>query len=251
TTVEETTTAEETTPAPTTEAPTTQKVTTTKKATATQAATTKAAMKAPTEKAEILKVFNEASAKVVSAKPGFSKTVVTTVPSLEMGALAKIKIVRETISSFLGEGSSKVSVAKGKSNSAQYVKSALTASDLTKATCKLSADGKTYDIVLTVKNEKNPLKGKSALGRFTNDYKDAAEIKKGLDEAGVTLDSLTMTTTSVVITAKVDAASGQFTSLKYEIKTDAKMTNVKYTVARVKEATGKMVNSVTFSGFKY
>ncbi len=252
TTVPETTTAEETTPAPTTAAPATTKAVTTKKATTTKKAeTTKAAVKAPTDKAQILKVFNDASAKVVSAKPGFTKKVVTTVPNLEMGALAKIKIVRETISSFLGEGSSTVSVAKGKSNSSQYVKSTLKASDLTKATCKLSADGKTYDIVLTVKNEQNPLKGKSALGRFTKDYKDAAEIKQGLDEAGVTLDSLTMTTTSVVITAKVDAASGHFISLKYDVKTDAKMSNVKYTVARVKVATGKMVNSVTFSNFKY
>lgn len=252
TSADETTAVEETSADETTAAATTAAAETT-------AATTKAAetttkeekATAPTSKADIVKLFNDASAKVVSAKPGFTKKTVTTVPSLEMGALAKIKIVRTTVADFLGEGTSTVSVAKGKSNSAQYVKSALSAGDVTNATAKLSADGKTYDVTITVKNETNPIKGKSALGRFTNDYKDANEIKKGLDEAGVKLSSLTMKSTSVVIKAQIDAATGQFKSLNYNIKQSAEMTDVQYTIAKVAKATGKVVNDVTFSGFKY
>ena len=237
---------DETTAEATTEAPAAE---TTVKAAETTTAEEKPT--APTSKADILKVFNDASAKVVSAKPGFSKKTNTTIPKLEMGALAKIKVVRTTIGDFLGEGSSSKTVAKGKSNSADYLKSSLTAADITNATAKLSADGKTYDITLTVKNETNPLKGKSALGRFTNDYKDAKEIKDGLIEAGAEVETVTMKTTSVVIKATIDVATGQFKSLNYNIKQDATMTNVKYTIAKVAKATGTVVNDVTFSDFKY
>ena len=219
--------------------------------TAAETTTEEEKVTAPSSKADIVKVFNDASAKVASDKPGFSKKTVTTVPNLEMGALAKIKIVRTTVADFLGEGTSNVDVAKGKSNSAQYVKSALSAADVTNATATLSPDGKTYDITLTVKNETNPIKGKSALGRFTNDYKDANEIKKGLDEAGVKLSSLTMKSNSAVIKAQIDAATGQFKSLNYKVEQNAEMTDVQYTVAKVAKATGKVINDVTFSNFKY
>ena len=204
----------------------------------------------PADVSDTLSIFNDASAKVVSAKPGFTKKTNTTIPKLEMGALAKIKVVRGTIGDFLGEGSSSVTVAKGKSNSANYLKSSLTAADVTNATAKLSADGKTYDITLTVKNETNPLKGKSALGRFTNDYKDAQEIRSGLEDAGAKVEKITMKSTSVVIKATIDAATGEFKSLNYNIKQDAIMEKVTYVVT-VSKATGTVVNDVSFSNFKY
>ena len=249
--VDETTAVEETTADETTAEATTEAVADPTTAKADETTTAEEKPTAPTAKADILKLYNDASAKMVSSKPGFSKKTNTTIPKLEMGALAKIKVVRTTIGDFLGEGSSSKTVAKGKSNSADYLKSSLTAADITNATAKLSADGKTYDITLTVKNETNPLKGKSALGRFTNDYKDAKEIKDGLVEAGAEVETVTMKTTSVVIKATIDVATGQFKSLNYNIKQDATMTNVKYTIAKVAKATGTVVNDVTFSDFKY
>lgn len=212
---------------------------------------TQAEITAPTDKAEILKLFNDASAKVVSSKPGFKKSTVTQIPVLEMGALAKISVVRTTVGDFLGEGSSNATVAKGKSNSNDYLKSSLSAADVTNATCKLSADKKFYEIQLTVKNETNPLKAKSSLGKFTNDFKDQQEIIKGLDEAGAEAGTVTMTTTSVVITAKISVEDAKFSALSYAIKMDAVLTDVKYTIAKVKKATGKLTTDVTFSGFAY
>lgn len=247
TTAVEETTADETTVADETTAAATDAATTAK---ADETTTAEEKVTAPTSKADILKVFNDASAKVVSAKPGFSKKTNTTITKLEMGALAKIKVVRTTIGDFLGEGSSSKTVAKGKSNSADYLKSSLTAADITNATAKLSADGKTYDITLTVKNETNPLKGKSALGRFTNDYKDAKEIREGLEQECEEVGDITMKTTSVVIKATIDVATGQFKSLNYNIKQDAVLTNIKY-IVKVAKATGSLVNDVTFSDFKY
>ena len=73
----------------------------------------------------------------------------------------------------------------------------------------------------------------------------------GLIEAGAEVETVTMKTTSVVIKATIDVATGQFKSLNYNIKQDATMTNVKYTVAKVAKATGTVVNDVTFSDFKY
>ena len=216
-------------------------------------AATKAEVKAPTEKAEILKIYNDASAKLISAKPGYSKAVTTTVNSLEMGALSKLSIVRQTIGDFLGEGVKSYSNAKGGNPADTYAKSALTEADVTNATCTLSSDKKAYDITLTIKNETNPLHGQSALGRFTHtdDYKDHQQIVDGLAEAGVEVSSVTMTTTSVVIKATISVEDSSFKSLNYTFSQNVVFTNVKYSIVKVAQATGTMTSKVDYTGFAY
>ena len=236
----------------TTAAPTTQATTTVAPATTTKKAETttqKAAV--PATKAEIVALYNQAAATAASAKPGYSKTTVTALNNLQMGALAKINLVRETVGDFLGEGTTTTTVKKGSFNGTSLVKSSLKESDVVSATCTPSADGKYYNIKITVKNESNLSKGSSALSRFTKDYKDAKEIKDGLTEAGAGVNEIMLKTTSVVITAKIEAATNRFVSLEHSIKMSAVLTDVKYTIAKVKQATSDLVTNVKYSSFKY
>ncbi|MBQ3603265.1 MAG: hypothetical protein IJA02_05475 [Clostridia bacterium] len=208
------------------------------------------AVAAPTDKAEIVALYNEATAKVASAKPGYKKTVETKLNDLKMGALAKIDLVRDTVGDFLGEGTETISVAKGKA-SKDFVKSTLTAADVTAASCKLSADGKYYEVTITVKNEKNPLKGKSALNRFTNDYKDINEMRDGLIDAGAAVETIDITVKAATIKAKIAVDTKAFSSVDYTIDSDAYLTNVKYTIAKVKVVTGNIYTTVKYSDFAY
>lgn len=250
-----TTTAAPTTKATTTAAPTTTKApaTTTKKAETTtkKAATTTKKAAVPATKSEIVALYNKAAATAASAKPGYSKTNVTALSNLKMGALAKISLVRETVGDFLGEGTTTSSVKKGSFNGTSLVKSSLKEADVVSATCTPSSDGKYYNIKITVKNETNPSKGGSALSRFTKDFKDTKEIRDGLNEAGAGVDGITLKTTSVVITAKIEAATNRFVSLEHRIKMSAVLTNVKYSIAKVKQATSDLSTTVKYSSFKY
>lgn len=215
-----------------------------------QVTTTKPVV-APSEKAKIVKLYNDAAAAASKGKPGYGKTVNTTLSNINMGALSNLGVVKEAVGNFLGEGQNSTTVKKGSFDGTSLVKSSLKADDVISATCRLSADRKYYIVEITVKNETNPLKGSSALGRFTEDYKDVDEIRIGMSEAGAKLDSLSVTTSSVKISAKISVADNRFESLTHSFKMSAKLTNVKYSIARVKNATANLSTTVEYKNFKY
>ncbi len=202
----------------------------------------------PTEKADIVALYNEATANA-AANAGYKKTTTTELRQLEMGAIGKINMVREEVGKFLGEGTNTESFAKGKGADG-LVSGLLTADDVTDASCKLSADGKYYEITLNVKNEKNPLKNKSALNRLSDDYKDINEIRDGLGEAGATVETIDCTVTVAKVTAKVAVEDKTITALDYTISNDAYLTSVKY-VVKVKTVTGTIYTTVNYTGFSY
>lgn len=252
TTTEAPTTTQKATTTTTKKATTTKKVTTTKKATTTKKpTTTKKKVTAPAKKADIVKLYNSATAAASSSKPGYSKSVNTVLSNLNMGALAKIGAVRGAVGDFLGEGSASSTVNKGSFDGKSLVKSTLKESDVTAATCTLSSDGKYYELTITVKNETNPLKSSSALGRFTKDYKDVDEIKSGLADVGASVDSITVNTTKVTVKAKIEVSSNRLVSLEHNIKMNAVMNNVKYSIARVGKATAELETTAKYSNFKY
>ena len=247
----EATTEEITTTQPTTE-PTTAKPTTTKKATTTaKPTTTKKQVVAPTGKSDIVKLYNNAAAKAASSKPGYDKSNVTTLSNVEMGALSKISVVRGAVGDFLGEGSNSESVSKGKFDGNSLVKSTLKTSDVKSATCKISDDGKYYILTINVVTETNPKKSGSALGRFTKDFKDVDEIKEGLADVGASVESMTVSTTSVTINAKIRTDNNRFTSLSHTINMKATLNGVKYSIVRGVNASANMETKVSYTDFKY
>ncbi len=207
------------------------------------------AVVAPTSVADIVALYNEATAKAKSSKAGYSKTVKTELQSLEMGAIGKIDAVRSTVGDFLGEGTETAAVKKGTASD-ELLKSTLSAADVTAATCKLSADGKYYEVTITVKNETNPLKGKSALNKYTDDYKDDKEMLAGLQDVDANAETITLNVKTATIKAKIAVEDMSFSSIDYVIKTDALLTNVKYIVS-VKKVTGTIYTEVSYSKFAY
>lgn len=145
------------TEAPATEAPVTEATTTaTTTAATTTAATTEAttaAKTAPTNKAEILKIYNDATAKVASQKPAFTKRRETKEGVYEAGLA--LKAFKGVVYEFMGIGAENVynkTVAKKDADYSHYfLKSSLTTSDITDATCKLTSDGG-YEITVKLKN---------------------------------------------------------------------------------------------------
>ena len=216
----------------------------------TQAPTTKP-VPVPSSKADIVKLYNTAAYGVSTAKPGYSKTVDTKMSNVNMGALSKISAVKDVVGDFLGEGKTSSTVKKGKYDAESLVKSTLKESDVTSATCKLSSDKKYYTVEITVKNETNPIKKSSALGRFTKDYKDVDEIRTGMTEAGAKVDEITVKTSGIKITAKIAVDSNRLVSLTHTFKMSASLTNVKYSIAKVKTATAELSTTVSYSDFKY
>lgn len=206
---------------------------------------------APTSKADIVALYNTAALAASTGKPGYSKTVNTSISNISMGALSKIGAVKDVVGDFLGEGKNSSTVSKGSFNGTSLVKSTLKAEDVTSATCKLSADKKYYTVEITVKNETNPLKKSSALGKFTKDYKDVDEIESGIKEAGAKVDDITVKTSSVKITAKIAVETNRFESISHSFKMSATLTNVKYSIAKVKKATADLSTTVSYSSFKY
>lgn len=207
------------------------------------------AVVAPTSVADIVALYNEATAKAKSSKAGYSKTVTTELQSLEMGAIGKIDAVRSTVGDFLGEGTETANVKKGTASD-ELVKSTLTAADVTAATCKLSADGKYYEVTITVKNETNPNKGKSALNKYTDDYKDGKEMLEGLQDVDANAETITLTVKTATIKAKIAVEDKSFSSIDYVIKTDALLTGVKY-VVKVSKVTGTIYTVVNYTKFAY
>lgn len=232
-------------------ATTTKKPTTTKKVTTTKKPTTTKAFVAPTSKADIVKLYNAATATAATSKPGYSKTKSTSLTSLDMGALAKIEAVRSTIGNFLGEGTTNSTVNKGTFDGNSLVKSTLTADDVSSATCTLSSDKKFYVVTLVVKDETNPIKGSSKLSKFTKDFKDNNEIKSGLAEAGASVGTLNITTSNVKIVAKISVDGNKLSSLVHSFKMSAKLQKVKYSIVSVNEASANLETRVMYSSFKY
>jgi hypothetical protein len=216
----------------------------------TQVQTTKP-VTAPSKKVDIVKLYNNAINGASASKPGYDKTVDTVMSNVNMGALSKISAVKGVVGDFLGEGQTSSTVKKGSFDGTALVKSTLKESDVTAATCKLSSDKKYYTVEITVKNETNPLKKSSALGRFTKDYKDVDEIRTGMTEAGAKVDGITVKTSGVKITAKIAVDSNRLVSLTHTFKMSASLTNVKYTIAKVKEASASLATTVSYSDFKY
>lgn len=229
---------------------TTKKATTTKKTTTTKKETTTKKITAPSSKADIVKLYNSAASTAASKKPGYKKSTETKI-DLEMGALASISAVRDAIGSFLGEGSSSSTLKKGSFDGKSLVKSSLKSSDVSSASCTLSDDGKYYTVKMTVINETNPKKSGSALGRFTKDFKDIDEIKAGLSDVGASADSITVKTTSVTITAKINAENNRFISIEHNINMSATMNGVKYTFVKVNKASAELKTKVKYTDFKY
>ncbi len=267
------------TEAPATEAPTTEALvteeattettteTTTEATTAatttatTTETTTKEEKKAPTDKAEILKIYNDATAKVMSKKVAFSKRRETKEGTFDAGLI--LKGFKDVVYKFMGIGASNVytqSVAKNDGSYDHYFKkSTLTTGDINDATCKLNSDG-SYDITIKVKNGNSYTAGgsnekyyapldKSGISAGQGDkgywdHKTAQNMYAALQE--VAKDAVVDEKYSnATVKATIDK-DGNLTKLDVSFDIDV---NIDKVYGQKGHATGSSV--VNFSGFKW
>ena len=171
------------TEAPTTAAPTTAAPTTTEKPTETTTKETTTEKKAPTDKAEILKLYNDATAKVASKKPAFSKKRQTKEGVYDAGVA--LKAVKGVVYKFMGIGEENAYVKDVAKNDGEYnhyfQKSTLTASDIKDASCTLNSDG-SYDVTIKVKDGSSYTEGGN--GDKYNAPLDKSGISAGKGDKG-------------------------------------------------------------------
>lgn len=203
----------------------------------------------PSSIADIAEIYNYATTLVESSKPGFKKINNTQLQNLEMGAIGKLDIVRESFGTFFNEGSETITINKG-SECTELVKSTLTANDILSATCKISNDGKFYEIIIVVKPETDPDKSNSILSKYTNDFKDINEIQYALNSEGASSETINSEVKEATITAKISVSDLTLYSVEHNIKIDMLFNKLNYIVT-VKQASLTVCTNVSYSDFIY
>ncbi|MBR6314995.1 MAG: hypothetical protein IKR49_10235 [Clostridia bacterium] len=223
--------------------------------------TTEAAPKAPTDKAEILKLYNDATAKVAQKKVAFSKRRETKEGKYEAGVA--LNAFKSIVYKFMGIGAENVytkDVAKGDGDYNHYFQaSKLTTSDVSDATCTLGSDG-SYSITINVKSGSSHIAGGS--GETLNAPLDKSGISAGRDDKGYWDHK----TAQNVYDAIDDVASGAVIDESYSnavvkatVDKDGNLTkldvsfDIKFDIEKVYGSTGHATGTtiVNFSGFKW
>ena len=222
-----------------------------------------AGSKAPASKAEIVKCYNDAINKVVSAKAGFKKMRETKMHNLDGGALLNIPIVVEMVNDFLGVGTEPWDNKKGEQNNLS--KATLTEADLTNATC-VDNNG-IYTITLNLKDGNSSAKAGSnsdtsplqRAGIFAGkgdkkayDYKNSENIHTAINGVeNCTAESAIEKVTKAKIVAVVDSKTGKLQSLTASWDWYVELTQVKYTFVGIKQAKGNATTTVKLTNVQW
>ena len=244
-----------------TEAPTTAVPTTTEKPTETTTKETTTEKKAPTDKAEILKLYNDATAKVASKKPAFSKRRQTAEGVYDAGVA--LKAVKGVVYKFMGIGDENAYVKDVPKNDGDYnhyfQKSSLTTSDIKEASCTLNSDG-SYDVTIKVKD------GNSYTAGGSGDKYSAPLDKSGISVGQGDKGYWDHKTAQNVYAAISEVASGAVIDEKYSgatikatIDKDGNLTKMDVTfdldfnISKVYGSSGHATGTttVTFKSFKW
>lgn len=214
----------------------------------------------PTTTAAILSYYNNATAKVVSTKAGYSKTRVVDNEKIEANLI--FKQFKSLIYQFMGIGADNKyteNVAKGKwGENPYFLASKLSASDVTGAKCVKS--GSDYVITINVKNGSSAA-NKSKPTTPANAPLDRTGICVGTEDkarfdhktASVIYDAIQGTFknadvkesyNNAVVKATINASTGNISSL-----TVTWNMNVTIDIGGAASASG--ISHVTFSNFKY
>ena len=197
----------------------------------------------PQGNAEIAAFYNNATKKVNRLLPTYKKTVQTTVDAVNgiepLEDLVKsipmasgIVNPRDEIGKNLGEGTKVYTSPRGEDRD-YLLSGSLTANDLTGSSCVRNGDF--YYITLNVKNSTNPEHNRGAsISRFTTDYVSGSQARDKIEnlvivgiKLNATMESITMTTKGVQITAKINIYTGQPTKIQHKFGFDVEMVDVK------------------------
>lgn len=229
--------------------------------TAAQETTQEPEIDAPADKAEILKLYNDATEKVASRKIAFSKKRETKEGVYEAGVA--LKTFKSIVYKFMGIGAENAYVKDVPKNDGSYdhyfQKSTLSEADITDAVCTKNADGG-FDLVIKVKNGSSSINGgsnekinapldKSAISAGKDDkgywdHKTAQNVYDAIDDvaSGAVIEE---SYSNAVIKATVDK-NGNLT--KMDVTFD-----IAFDISKVYGSSGHATGTTTvsFSGFKW
>ncbi|MCR5484229.1 MAG: hypothetical protein K6F09_01425 [Clostridiales bacterium] len=223
--------------------------------------TTQAAQKAPSGKAEIIKFYNDATAKAVEKKAAFSKTRETGSETYDAGLA--LKAFKNIVYKFMGIGSENKytkDVVKGDESYEKYFKaSTLSESDVTSATCDVS--GKNYVITLSVKDgSSSVIDGQSvslnapldksgiSSGTEDKDYYDHKTAQCVYDAINEIAGNATIKEaySSAVVKATVDSETGEIKDITVTFDIDFEMSQIYGS-----GGTASGTTTVKFTNFNY
>ena len=226
------------------------------------ASNTGTASKDPSTAAEIVKYYNTATAKAVSAKVGYNKT--RTTDNEKMDASGALMAMKSLVFKFMGIGAEnkyQETVAKGNWGENPFLlASKLTTSDVTSAACKKS--GANYVITLKLKGGSSSA-DKSKPVTAPNSSLDKCGICVGTEDksrfdhktASVIYDAIAGTYASAVVKeqysnavvkATINATTGNIVSLLVEWNVSVEISKV---LGMSAKASG--ISHVSYSAFKY
>lgn len=230
---------------------------------ATTEAETEAALsaEAPTETAEILELYNNATAKVAKEMPQFSKKRESVAKTYEAGVA--LKAFKGIVYQFMGIGDehifNEVIGAKADNYSKHFLASKLTASDVTNATCTADDKGN-FTVNLSIKSGNSQVLGGSSevinapidrcgisAGRNDKDYYDhktAQNVYDAIDDVAAGAE-IKESYSNAKLTAVIDA-EGNLTSLKVTF-------DLEFDISKVYGSSGHATASteVVYSAFKW
>ena len=234
---------------------------TAQESTAAETTTEAQELEAPADKAEVLKLYNDATEKVASRKVAFSKKRETKEGVYEAGVA--LKTFKSIVYKFMGIGAENAYVKDVPKNDGSYdhyfQKSTLTEADITDATCTKNADGG-FDLVIKVKSGSSSINGgsneklnapldKSAISAGRDDkgywdHKTAQNVYDAIDDvaSGAVIDE---SYSNAVIKATVDK-NGNLT--KMDVTFD-----ITFDISKVYGSSGHATGTTTvsFSNFKW
>lgn len=226
------------------------------------ASNTGTASKAPSTAAEIVKYYNTATAKAVSAKVGYNKT--RTTDNEKMDASGALMAMKSLVFKFMGIGAEnkyQETVTKGNWGENPYLlASKLTTSDVTSATCTKS--GSNYVITLKLKSGSSAA-DKSNPVTAPNSSLDKCGICVGTEDksrfdhktASVIYDAIEGTYASAVVKeqysnavlkATINATTGNIVSILVEWNVSVEISKI---LGMSAKASG--ISHVSYSAFKY
>lgn len=221
--------------------------------------------KAPSSVADIVKYYNDATAKAFNKKVPFSKSRTTTEKAYSAGVA--LNASKGIVYKFMGIGDAnkytKTVTAEDKDSYQKYLQaSKLTASDVTKATC--TPNGGNYTLTLYVKSGSSSVKEGKVISSNNSpldrsglacgdhdkaywDHKTAENVMSAIEEVpGCSKANISESYSNAVITAVVNASTGNLVSIKASFTFKFDLSSV---MASKGNAEAQTVVSMT--GFKF
>jgi hypothetical protein len=204
----------------------------------------------PTEKADILKMFNAALDYVDVYCYSYSKAVKCSVSDLNIGSLSSASNASDAFKSIFGTADTSADYNYKTSENDfnnNFIKSGFTAQETANATVKQDGD----NIVITVEfpSETNPASDKGILSRMGNVYYNVDNINSNLKDFESTASSVNIAASDLKMVATISAEDSSLNTLEVYYKEKYTLSGVTLVKLEGGTVTGTADTKITYNNF--